>query len=109
MSSANVEDRICVLSPDLTVKSAATPDFLLENLPETFIDWKDSERKLSPEVSAVPSSVGDGHNHHIIGRVEGGRSQDPNPSDLDGRPAAREGNLTKTLISSVDNLPSAKV
>ena len=40
------------MSPDLTVKSAATPDFLLENLPETFIDWKD------PEATSTRNSPG---------------------------------------------------
>ena len=47
-SGGNGEDRLCLnLSPDLTVKSAATPDFLLENLPETFIDWKEPEATSS--------------------------------------------------------------
>lgn len=38
-TSLSGEEVAC--TPDLTVKSAATPDFLLENLPETFIDWED--------------------------------------------------------------------
>ena len=36
-------------SPDLTVKSAATPDFLLENLAETWICWEDRADKEEEE------------------------------------------------------------
>ena len=40
-SSAEACAAVSPFSPDLTVKSAATPDFLLDNLPETYIDWQD--------------------------------------------------------------------
>jgi len=51
-----------IFSPDLTVKSAATPDFLLENLPETVIDWVEEvtpnlEQDLEPFQSVLQPGI----------------------------------------------------
>ena len=86
-----------VFSPDLTVKSAATPDFLLENLPETFIDWEDhaggGEAGGGDQgTQANPSIGGEGIDYRAGG--EGGEGpEEPGVSSLEA--GAREGSPSR--------------
>ena len=79
------------------MKSAATPDFLLENLPETFIDWEDhvggGEAGGGDQGTQANPSIGGEGIYYREGGVEGEGPEQPGVSSLEA--GAREGSPSR--------------